>query len=147
MSDSIFTVINGAAGAGRCAKRAGAVMDRLREAGLLLEIEHTHYAGHASELVARAYDRGTRKFLAVGGDGTCFEVINGLFPRCKTNGLPQLGILPLGTGNSFLRDFGISDEEEAIRALLSGHTSRCDVVELEHQQGAALLHEYFQPGL
>ncbi len=50
---------------------------------------------------------GTRNFLAVGGDGTSFEIVNGLFPAAaaKSQDRPTLGLLPLGTGNSFLKDF------------------------------------------
>ena len=52
-----------------------------------------------------AYAQGYRNFLAVGGDGTSYEIVNGLFPESRADERPALGFLPLGTGNSFLRDF------------------------------------------
>ncbi len=58
-----------------------------------------------------------RNFLAVGGDGTAFEIVNGLFPEALSDERPALGFLPLGTGNSFLQDFTERGVEHTIEAL------------------------------
>jgi YegS/Rv2252/BmrU family lipid kinase len=108
----------------------------LREVGLRLEVHETDGPGHATELAREARTRGLRRFLAVGGDGTAFEVLNGLFPRpADATGTPVLATLPLGTGNSFLRDFGIEDTEDAMRAIIRGTTRACDVARAEHADG------------
>ena len=62
-------------------------------------------AGQATEIAREAYARGLRNFIAVGGDGTSYEIVNGLFPQALGGERPTLAFLPLGTGNSFLRDF------------------------------------------
>src|SRR5262249_6107930 len=49
---------------------------------------------------------------------------------------PKLGFLPLGTGNSFLRDFTAEAVEDATRALLTDHARPCDVIRLTHKTGA-----------
>ncbi|MGH9777776.1 MAG: acylglycerol kinase family protein, partial [Candidatus Acidiferrales bacterium] len=105
MSDAWLAVVNPAAGGGRCGKLAPAALDELRGAGLALEVAELKHPGHGSELAREAERRGFRKFLAAGGDGTAFEILNGLFPRAADAPRPSLAFLPLGSGNSFLRDF------------------------------------------
>src|SRR5208283_2481948 len=142
---------NPAAGGGRCGERVGAALDRLRAAGIALETAETREAGEATRIAREAYGRGYRKFLAVGGDGTSYEIVNGLFPESGSrlnssqvlspgsqevpgaeDRIATLGFLPLGTGNSFLRDFagGVSSKrslEHAMQALEARRSRPCDV--------------------
>ena len=138
MSDRFLAVINPAAGGRRCGKLVGPALERLRAGGIQVEPVETSVPGHASELVRSAYERGFRKFIAVGGDGTSYEIVNGLFPRVHGAGRPTLAFLPLGTGNSFLRDFSDQGVESAIKALLAQRSRTCDVMRLTHKDG--LLH-------
>ncbi|MGH9681337.1 MAG: acylglycerol kinase family protein, partial [Candidatus Acidiferrales bacterium] len=105
MNEAYFTIVNPAAGGCRCGTLAPRALDRLREAGLALEVRQTRAPGEATILAHEAYAGGFRYFIAVGGDGTGYEIVNGLFPEALTEGRAALGFLPLGTGNSFLRDF------------------------------------------
>jgi diacylglycerol kinase (ATP) len=73
--------------------------------------------------------------MAVGGDGTSFEIVNGLFPDAGKGEWPTLAFLPLGTGNSFLRDFSDRGVEHAVEAILAGRWRPCDVVRLTHKGG------------
>jgi diacylglycerol kinase (ATP) len=130
-----FAVVNPAAGGGRCGELAEAALDRVREAGLGLEIARTSRPGEATELVRAAYGQGFRNFLAVGGDGTSYEIVNGLFPEAISGGRPTLGFLPLGTGNSFLKDFTSRGVEHTIEALRNGTRRTCDVMRLRHAEG------------
>jgi diacylglycerol kinase (ATP) len=130
-----FAIVNPAAGGGRCGKLAPRALGRVREAGIDLEIAQTSRAGEATSLARAAYARGYRNFLAVGGDGTSFEIVNGLFPEAETAGRPALGFLPLGTGNSFLRDFTSRGEEHSIEALRQNSRRVCDVIRLRHAAG------------
>ncbi len=136
MGTPVFTVVNPAAGGGRCGKRCEDALARLRAGGMDAEVAYTRGAGHATDLAAAAYDEGHRRFLSVGGDGTSFEVLNGLFPRAASEDDPVvMGMLPLGTGNSFLRDFGIEGADRALEALVLGEERPCDVVRVEHAGG------------
>jgi diacylglycerol kinase (ATP) len=130
-----FAVVNPAAGGGRCGELADAALDRVRDAGLQLEIARTSRPGEATQLVRAAYGKGLRNFLAVGGDGTSFEIVNGLFPEAASAGRPTLGFLPLGTGNSFLKDFTWRGAEHTIEALRTGARRTCDVIRLRHVDG------------
>ena len=135
MSERFFAVVNPAAGGGRCGKLAPSALEKLRQNGVELEVAETRFAGQGVELTREAYRRGFRHFLAVGGDGTSYEIVNGLFPEAAAGERPTLAFLPLGTGNSFLRDFTRQGAEHATKALLAGRRRRCDVLRLAHTQG------------
>ena len=98
-----LAIVNPAAGFGKAAKLLGPTMDRLRAAGVEFDVAETKHTGHATELAREAYKQGYRRFIAVGGDGTSFETVNGLFPEALNDAPPTLGFLPLRSGNAFLR--------------------------------------------
>jgi diacylglycerol kinase (ATP) len=135
VSDTFFVVINPAAGGGRCGKLIARVLDRLRSSGLALEVAETHAPGHAPQIVRQASAKGYHKFIAAGGDGTSYEVVNGLFPQGDSRERPTLAFLPLGTGNSFLREFSERGVEHAIEALLARRSQPCDVLRMRHATG------------
>jgi diacylglycerol kinase (ATP) len=135
VTEKFFAVVNPAAGGGRCGKLAPAALERVRQAGIDLEVVETNRPGDATALARNAYSKGFRNFLAVGGDGTAYEIVNGLFPAAETEGRPALGFLPLGTGNSFLRDFTTRGVEHTIEALRNGTRRPCDVMRLRHAGG------------
>lgn len=135
MSDAFLAIVNPAAGGGRCGKLATAALERLRAAGIELQVAETSAPGDATRLARLAYARGQRQFIAVGGDGTAYEIVNGLFPEAEAAGRPVLGFLPLGTGNSFLRDFTSNGAEYAREAILAGGRQSSDVLCLKHSGG------------
>jgi diacylglycerol kinase (ATP) len=135
VNERTFTIVNPAAGGGRCGKLAPAAIARLRERSLALDVVSTHAAGHALSLAREAYAQGYRRFLAVGGDGTAHEIINGVFPQALKQGRITLGFLPLGTGNSFLRDFTAEGSAAAAQALVTGRARPTDLVRLTHADG------------
>jgi len=129
----MLAVVNPRAGGGRCGRRVDEALDRLRASGLEIEVARTEKPGHATELARAAWDRGFREFIAVGGDGTAHEIVNGVLPGGE--GRPVLGFLPLGTGNSFLRDFSSEGVDHAVACLKEGRTRPCDALRLEHADG------------
>jgi diacylglycerol kinase (ATP) len=142
VNETFLAIINPAAGGGRSRQMAGAALARLRAAGVAIETAETRAPGQATQIAREAYGRGYRKFLSVGGDGTSYEIVNGLFPESSgaQDQLPTLGFLPLGTGNSFLRDFedlasGKSGLEHAMQALEARRSRPCDVLRLAHKEG------------
>ena len=130
-----LAIVNPAAGGGRTRSLLAPALERLRAAGLRIDIGETSSSGHAAELTRAAWAEGYRKFISVGGDGTSYEVVNGLFPIAEAAENPTLAFLPLGTGNSFLRDFSDRGVEHSIEALVAGRTRKCDVLRLTHKDG------------
>jgi diacylglycerol kinase (ATP) len=135
VNEKLIAIVNPAAGGGRSAKLAGTELARLRARGLPIDVIASTGPGHASELAREAYDQGYRKFLAVGGDGTAHEIINGIFSPQSAVRRIELGFLPLGTGNSFLRDFTKNGAESSLEALESGRKRRVDLIRLHHSTG------------
>jgi len=159
--ERFLAIVNPAAGGGKSAKLAAAALEQLREKGLGIDVVATTSRGHAVELAAEAYKQGYRHFIAVGGDGTAHEILNGVFGRAKAQGRVSLGFLPFGTGNSFLRDFSENGADASFQALLEGRTRRVDLIRLTHAAGetyslnilsvgftadvGALTNRYFKP--
>jgi len=159
--ERFFAIVNPAAGGGRSAKLAGPALARLRERGLHVDVIASTGPGHAVQLAREAYDQGYRRFLAVGGDGTAHEILNGVFVGRRDVKRVSLGFLPLGTGNSFLRDFTSQGAEASLDALVSGRTRAVDLIRLTHAEGevysfnllsvgftadvAALTNRFFKP--
>ena len=135
ITDSFLAVVNPAAGGGRCRKLVPKALDRLRAGGIKLDVVETTGAEQGTQLAREAYSSGYRRFIAVGGDGTSYEIVNGLFPRGDFDEPVTLAFLPLGTGNSFLREFTDRGVEYAIEAILAGRSQPCDVLRLRHTQG------------
>lgn len=133
--DRFFAVVNPAAGGGKSARLAGDTLVRLRNNRINVDVIASSAPGHAGELAREAYAQGYRSFLAVGGDGTAHEIINGIFSRNANPDRISLGFLPLGTGNSFLRDFTDKGADDSLRALLSNRKRSVDLVRLTHATG------------
>jgi diacylglycerol kinase (ATP) len=133
--DSFFAIVNPAAGGGRSAKLAGPALARLREKGLQIDVIASTGPGHATQLAREAYNQGYRRFLAVGGDGTAHEILNGVFAGRTSVERVALGFLPLGTGNSFLRDFAKDGAEASMHALLENRRRPVDLIRLTHASG------------
>ncbi|MDP9118455.1 MAG: diacylglycerol kinase family lipid kinase [Actinomycetota bacterium] len=86
-----------------------------------LEVVETANRGHAAALACRAMRDGTDVVVALGGDGTINEVVNGLLTDGIHPRVPSLGIVPAGSTNVFARALGLpNDPIEATGALLGG---------------------------
>jgi YegS/Rv2252/BmrU family lipid kinase len=130
-----LAIVNPAAGGGRVRKLLGSALERLKTAGVEIDVRETSASGHAADLARDAWREGYRKFISVGGDGTSFEIVNGFFPLADGFESPTLAFLPLGTGNSFLRHYTDRGVDHAMESLIAGHSRKCDVIRLRHQSG------------
>jgi diacylglycerol kinase (ATP) len=112
------------------APRIEAVLDDTR--ARLLE---TREAGHAERLAAAAADLGHDRVIAVGGDGTAQEVLNGLMSAGigPDGGLPAFGLVPGGSGNDLARSLGLPlTPMEALTVALGDHTRPLDLGRASH---------------
>lgn len=108
------------------------VAERLARFGSVL-VEETARPGHARDIAAAAAEAGAERVIAVGGDGTVHEVVNGLATRPRAC---RLGIVAGGTGNDTARSLGIPVEtEDAIALLEDGEARPIDLVEVRIDGG------------
>jgi YegS/Rv2252/BmrU family lipid kinase len=135
LGQSYLAIVNPAAGGGRTRKLLGPALERLQAGGIDIEVAATRAPEEATQIARAAYARGIRNFIAVGGDGTSYEIVNGLYPQALAGERPTLGFLPLGTGNSFLRDFSHEGVDYGIESLLAQRSRACDVMRLRHRTG------------
>lgn len=119
-------ILNPAArhGAGR---RLRTVIEReLERRSLTFDVVETEGPGHAVELARAAADAGIRRVVAAGGDGTVHEVANGLMAAAGAP--PALGLIPIGTGNDFVKMVpGSATRAQAFETLAGGCESPVDV--------------------
>lgn len=111
----------GNGGVGRCLPE---VERLLTERELEYEVVRTEGRGHATLLTREALERDRRLIVAVGGDGTIHEVINGLIADNKAvNPETRLGVVGAGTGCDFIKTFGIPSSPSHAVVHLDGHES------------------------
>jgi diacylglycerol kinase (ATP) len=120
----------------------GQAAEEATQQGPTFELDwvETDYPGHASELAEQAAKEGCDVVVAIGGDGTVHEVVNGLM-RVMPEQRPRIGILPVGSGNDFAHNFGVPDSlDEAVRCLFGQQTRPIDVLSVTDGDGRQ---EYF----
>lgn len=111
-------------------KRKAELESSLKDAGLEFNLFVTEYPGHAIKLAYAAAQEGSFPLIAVGGDGTYSEVVNGLLQAIPLNGKPvgPIGFVPFGTGNDLSDMLGLPRDVETISKILAeGHTTVIDV--------------------
>ena len=127
----LLLVFNPHAGAGRAARLLPGVRSAL-ENFAAVDVLKTSGAGDATRLVAQADLSAYDGLIATGGDGTLFEVLNGLYTHDKAQRIP-LGLVPVGTGNAFARDLGLLPGawEKAVGLIRAAHLRQVDVGRVE----------------
>jgi diacylglycerol kinase (ATP) len=128
----IKVIVNPRAGWGHAAEIAPLIADHLRRLGADFELVHTRVAGEAISLAHNAAEEGFGTIVAVGGDGTSHEVVNGLMGHAAHMGnghvAGTLGCIPAGSGNDFAVMNGAPvDVEAACRQIVQGKTQQVDV--------------------
>lgn len=125
MPSKIKLILNPTANHGRSVREAADLR--------LLMVKHntdwngTEYPGHAIEIARQAGEQGYDLVVALGGDGTVHEVINGLMQVPKET-RPALGIVPLGSGNDFAHILGIpANSGEALLSAVNGQPHPLDI--------------------
>ena len=133
MPHAPLVIVNPVAGGGRTLRSLGWLRERLAlrpEARL----EVTSRRGEAEALAADAARAGHDRVIAIGGDGTVQEVVNGLLAGERP---PELGIVPLGSGNDLARSLGLpADPAAAWRIAIGSGTRGLDVARARNGSGA-----------
>ncbi len=116
-------IVNPASGRGKGLKIARLIKELIHKNNLTDTLYYTDKPHHATQ-IARDLAGKSQQIIVVGGDGTFQEVINGIV------GTPvQLGLIPVGTGNDFVRAAPIPiSPQAAFQTVLNGHTMKIDIV-------------------
>ncbi|MDQ4082248.1 MAG: diacylglycerol kinase family lipid kinase [Actinomycetota bacterium] len=123
----LVVIANPRAGRGRVGAEMPELERQLNARKLRYRIVETTGPGHAAEIARDALHGGERFLVAVGGDGTVHEVVNGLLGS-ETGSSVELAVLPRGTGVDFVRTFGIpTDLDGAIGVARDGAVRLVDL--------------------
>jgi len=133
--DKTLLVLNPMAGHGMAGRLFPQVQDALLAAGVEFEVAPTRAARHAVQLAQEAPDKGYARIIAAGGDGIVHEVLNGLLRASNEGETLALGVIPLGTGNDFIKSIPPAlspgstrdDWRLAIPRIASGKSTLVDV--------------------
>jgi diacylglycerol kinase (ATP) len=141
----LVVIANPHAGQGKVARRLPVIERTLTEAGLTYRIVRTTGPGHATEAARSALAGGERYLVAVGGDGTVHEVVNGMIE----NGVPVaagavLGVVAAGSGCDFVRSLSLPGGAVAAARRLAGDAVRqIDIGKVTFMSGSAERTRYF----
>ncbi len=121
-------IINPAAGQGKAVELIPKIEVALRGTEYTYRIYTTKTSGDAERFVRTVCQEGRKvRFYVCGGDGSLHEAVNGV------KGFPQaeVGLLPVGTGNDFVRNFGKRKDFLDILAQMEGESIPCDVIAVD----------------
>lgn len=137
-------IVNPVAANGAVGRNWTRVRDFLQAEDASFDAVLTEEPGHATRLARQALDDGYQTIVAVGGDGTVNEVLNGLVKEGSVDPEVTLGIIPCGTGADFSRTVGIPrDYVEACRHLLCLETRLMDLGKITCLREGREVERYF----
>ncbi|HXG65062.1 MAG TPA: diacylglycerol kinase family protein, partial [Blastocatellia bacterium] len=127
MAETLF-IINPTAARGTTLHKWGEAKRELLQLGIQASERVTTRPGEATQLTREAIKQGVVRIVAVGGDGTLNEVINGYLDGAgqPLNGSVAIGLLPSGTGSDFRRSIGLTRREQPLWALMRQDTRWID---------------------
>jgi YegS/Rv2252/BmrU family lipid kinase len=123
-------IVNPRSGGGKTGRIFDALRKSVERALGEFDVVFTERGRHAVEFARDAAQDGRELVIAVGGDGTIHEVVNGLM-EARDKGvqeLPRLGVIGQGTGGDLRRTLGIDHRlDRYLAAISGGRTKRIDV--------------------
>lgn len=132
--EKILAIINPASNGGRTAKRWPKFYNSFSSSDIKIKDIYTEYPGHAVELAKEAALKGYKYIMAVGGDGSVNEIINGLIENDKLlNPELKLIVFSQGTGSDLIRTLNISSEvEDIIQIIKKKKIKKIDLIKAEY---------------
>ncbi len=130
----LLLILNPVAGKNKGAAALHRAVPLLKKYGISFDVLTSQFAGHTIQLAQESDPSLYDGIIAVGGDGTLFELINGLLKKHSNLNTP-IGQIPVGTGNSFIKDLGIDSIEDAVTKIASGKTKKVDLGWFSYPEG------------
>lgn len=140
-----YVVVNPHAGSKKALADWPEIRKILEKKNFAFQSVFTEYQNHATELTKKAIEEGYRNFIAVGGDGTLNEVINGIFKQTQ---IPTteitIGVVSVGTGNDWGRMYNMPNKyKKQIKSIKKGHSILQDVGKVSHHYSNTKHNHYF----
>jgi YegS/Rv2252/BmrU family lipid kinase len=136
-------IVNPAAGAGKSGRLWPEIMSHFKGNGFRFDHHMTEAPGHAAELAREAAKQGYELVVAVGGDGTIHEIVNGLYASGSL-GDALLGIVSTGTGSDYIRTVGLSrNYKVACQSFISPKIRAVDLGKVEYRKNGKTLERLF----
>ena len=126
-------IVNPTSGKKRGIKHLNKVLYRLESENIVSDTIQTEFNGHAIKIVQNLDLSIYGGIICIGGDGSFHEVVNGMMRHPKSQQIP-IGVIPGGTGDSFMHDIGILDVDKAIEIIINSQVRSIDVVEIRNSQ-------------
>lgn len=146
-----IVILNPASGNGIAGKKYEQVQAALLAGGLKFDEARTTGRHDATSIAQEAKKSGYDNFIAVGGDGLVHEIANGLLRATKGEPVETLGIIPVGSGNDFIKMIPAKpDWHDGVERVLRGYRRWFDVGQVTADHLAAGFHEgaqFFVNGL
>lgn len=130
-----LVVLNPNAGGQLAQRQWPLIKKELLKQGFVFDLVKTKHPFHAVELVVKRIERGYRKIISIGGDGTLHEVVNGIMQQKEVE--PNeilLAMISVGTGNDWIKTHLISANfKEAIQQIKLGKTMQQDIGQVTYK--------------
>ena len=142
ITHDFFLIVNPNSGRKNFRKSWTLIQNSLNTKNVSYDFEFTRFKKDEIQLVQKAITSGFRKIIVVGGDGTFHHTVNGIMEQniCKSSNI-KLGIIPLGTGNDWIKTYQIPNHiEKSIDVILTNKTDYQDIGKIIHKNNAI---EYF----
>ena len=125
-----LVIINPTSGINQSVNISNHIIKQLEEHYIKYDCLTTEYKNHAMEFIYKIDNNKYHNIIAIGGDGTYHEIINGIMKR-NDNYSPILGFIPAGSGNSLMHDLKCLNPNDAIKKILNKNISKLDVMQLQ----------------
>lgn len=132
MQNKWFVIVNPASGNCTAKKLWPKIEAELHRELVAFKTVFTAHKNHAYELVQEAIESGFTNIISVGGDGSLHDIINGIFNYNSAYKNIKLGVIPIGTGNDWVKTYNIPiDYKKAIAIIKNEHTILQDIGEIK----------------
>ena len=132
MENTWYIIANPTSGSGLVQRKWKSVITSLDQHNLVYQFTFSEYEHHEQELVHRALEKGFKKFICVGGDGTLHHIVNGIMTqKFIDSSLIKVAIIPMGTGNDWVKTYKIPKNlKKSITIIKNENIIKQDIGEL-----------------
>ena len=138
---SLYMIVNPHGGLKKGLTILESIKPIFKNASVNLIIKKTEYAGHAYDFAKNLDFKNVDGICAIGGDGTLYELINGMLKREDGNKLP-VGLITGGTGNSFMHDLDCLDPIEAAKRIIKFKERAIDIAKVENSSSNSIIYSF-----